>query len=233
MFGKRVLAFPVMAAAALVVTGCAAGSTPGHSGSSTPATVTLGQEFPAMKAAVRSASSVTLSGTVLDSGKRESLDMVLTKSGALSGWVEENGAKFTLLVTHGKPYIKINKAFLKQAQVPTTTCKTVCGKYLELPQSSAQQMTSGLSLTAMVDQAFKTPPTAAQAKVVLTQSQYGGQPAWFGRYGTYTVDIARGGKPYLLAMTAQNGQVLQFSGWDTATVPGPPKARKIVSVTQL
>jgi hypothetical protein len=233
MFAQRVLAFPVLAAAAaLGVAGCAAGSAPSHS-SSSPTTVTLGQEFPAMKAAVRSASSVTLSGTVLDSGKRESLDMVLTKSGALSGWVEENGAKFTMLVTGGKPYIKVNRAFLKQAQVPTTMCRRLCGKYVELPQSSAQQMTSGLSLTAMVDQAFKTPPTSAQAKVVLSPSQYGGQPAWFGRYGTYTVDIARSGKPYLLAMTARNGQLLQFSGWDAATVPGPPKASQILSITQL
>jgi hypothetical protein len=195
--------------------------------------VTLGQEYPPMKAAVGAATSVVLSGTVLENGKRESLDMVLTKSGALSGWVTEGTGKFTILVTRGKPYIKVNKAFLREAQIPASACKTVCGRYFELPGSSAREMTSGLSLTAMVDQAFNTPPTPKQAKVRLTPAQYGGQPAWFGRYGTYTLDIARSGKPYLLAMTAKNGQVLQFSDWDSASVPGPPRHRKLVTLAQL
>jgi hypothetical protein len=104
---------------------------------------------------------------------------------------------------------------------------------LEDPRSSARSLTSGVSMTAMVNKAFGTPPTPAEARVRLVPAQYRGQPAWVGRYGSYTVDIARTGQPYLLAVTARNGQVLRFSGWDTALVPGPPPASQLVTPAQL
>jgi hypothetical protein len=43
-------------------------------------------------------------------------------------------------------------------------------------------------MTAMVNKAFGTPPTPAEARVRLVPAQYRGQPAWFGRYGSYTVE---------------------------------------------
>src|SRR5260370_403745 len=107
----------------------------------------------------------------------------------------------------------------RRARVPVAACATVCGKYLELPRSSAKSLTTGVTLTGMVSQAFGTPPTPAEARVRLVPAQYRGQPAWFGRYRSYTVDIARTGKPYLLAWTAHNGQALGFFRWDTPSVP--------------
>jgi hypothetical protein len=230
----HVLATTLLAAAAVVVMAACggSGSTAGHPSSPGSPTRTLGQEFPAMKAAVRAATSVAISGTVMMHGQRESLDIILTKSGSLSGSVSVGGRMFTILVTGGKPYIKISKAFLQEAHLPVGVCATVCGKYVELPPSSAKTLTSGLNITAMANQAF-TAPTAAQASVRLVPAQYRGQPAWFGRYRSYTVYIARTGKPYVLGMTAKNGQVLRFSGWNTATVPGPPPASQLVTPTQL
>ncbi len=234
MLRVRVLAASMLAAAAVVVAACGgSGSTSGRPSSSVSPTLTLGQEYPAMKAAARAATSVAVYGAVLVKGRRESLDMILTRSGSLSGWVSEGGSRFTVLVTGGKPYIKINRAFLRRARVPVAACATVCGKYLELPRSSAKSLTTGVTLTGMVSQAFGTPPTPAEARVRLVPAQYRGQPAWFGRYRSYTVDIARTGKPYLLAWTAQNGQVLRFSGWDTASVPGPPSASQLLTPAQL
>ena len=232
MVRTRVLAAPVLAAAVAVTAACGGSSPSGPSSSASP-TLTLGQEFPAMRAAVEAATSVAFSGSVLVQGKLESLNMILTKSGSLSGSVTERGITFTILVTAGKPYIKLNKAFLQAAHAPAGACAIACGKYLELPASQARPLTSGLTITALARQAFGTPPTPAQASVRLVPALYGGQPAWFGRYRSYTVDIARTGKPYLLAMTAKNGQRLRFSGWDTASVPGPPPASQLVTPGQL
>lgn len=234
MLRTRVLAIPMLAAAAAVAVAACGGS--GSTSGSQPSnsqTLTLGQEFPAMQTAVRAATSVAFSGSLLVNGKRESLDMILTKSGSLSGSVTEGGVTITVLVTGGKPYIKLNAAFLRLAHLPAAACATACGKYLALPSSQAKSLTSGLSMSTLANQAFGTAPTPSQAAVRLVPAQYDGQPAWFGRYRSYTVDIARTGKPYLLAMTAKNGQVLRFSNWDTASVPGPPSASQLVTPAQL
>jgi len=234
MVRVRVLSL-MLAVTAVAVAACGgsgSGSGSGRASASASPALTLGQEFPAMKAAVRSATSMSMHGAVLENGKRVSLDLVLTKSGSVSGWVNEGGGKLTILVTHGKSYVKVNRAFLQQAHVSVIFCAIVCAKYLELSSSMARSLTSGLSLTSMDNQAFGTPPTPAQAKVRLVAAQYRGQPAWFGRYGSYTLDIARSGKPYLLAMTARGGQVVRFSDWDTASVPGPPPASQLVTPAQ-
>ena len=246
MLRSRVLVTPVLAAATVVAVAACGGSTSSNPSSPAPpaspasssvspasSATTLGHEYPAMLAAVRSATSVKIFGIVLMHGKREGLDMILTKSGSLSGSVTENGVSFTILVTGGKPYIKINKAFLQLAHLPAAACATACGKYLELPRSQAKSITSGLNLSALTSQVFAKPPTAAQGAVRLVPSQYRGQPAWFGRYRNNTVDIARTGKPYVLALTGSNGEVLRFSGWNTATVPGPPPASQLVTASQL
>src|SRR5215467_13589399 len=104
----------VLAAAVVVAMAACGGSGSASGGPSSP-TVTLGQEWPAVKSAVQAATSVAVSGNFLMNGKRESLDIILTNSGSLSGSVTVAGHTVTLLVTGGKPYVKINSAFLQQA----------------------------------------------------------------------------------------------------------------------
>ena len=186
-----------------------------------------------MKAAARAATSVAVSGVVMDNGQRESLDVILTKSGSFSGSVAVGGRSFSILVTGGNAYVKLSRTVLQQAHLPVAACATVCGKYLELPRSSAQSLTSGLSLTTLISKVFNSPPTPSQARVRLVPAQYRGQPVWLGRYRSYTVDIARSGKPYLLGWTASKGQALRFSGWNTASVPSPPPASQVVTPAQL
>src|SRR5258708_15894391 len=76
----------MLAAAGDVVTACGrSGSTSGRPSSSVSPTLTLGQEYPAMKAAARAATSVAVYGAVLVKGRRENLDKIFTKSRALTG----------------------------------------------------------------------------------------------------------------------------------------------------
>ncbi len=228
MWRVRFAAVPAVAVATAALVAACGGGSATSSPSSASRPLTLGQEFPAIKKAVRAATSVQVSGTVLASGQRESVDLTVTTSGAATGWVTENGAKVTILVTHGKSYVLVNAAFLKLANVSTAICSTVCGKYLLTSGSSASSISSGLSMKSMVDQGF-TAPTKSQAKAQLTPTVYQGQPAWFVRWSSYTAYIARQGAPYVLLITDKNGQVLHFSGWDTASVPGPPSASDIVT----
>src|SRR5258708_9340042 len=71
MLRVRVLAASMLAAAAVVVAACGgSGSTSGRPSSSVSPTLTLGQEYPAMKAAARAATSVAGYGAVLVEGRR-------------------------------------------------------------------------------------------------------------------------------------------------------------------
>src|SRR5260370_8829136 len=109
----------MVAAAAVVVAACGgSGSTSGRASSSVSPTLTLGQEYPAMKAAARAATSVAVYGAVLVKGRRGSLDMILTRAGSLSGWVGEGGSRVTRPVARGQPSIKINKGFSPRAPLP-------------------------------------------------------------------------------------------------------------------
>src|SRR5260370_13412229 len=109
----------MVAAAAVVVAACGgSGSTSGRASSSVSPTLTLGQEYPAMKAAARAATSVAVYGAVLVKGRRESLDMILTRSGSLSGWGGGGGSRFTVPVTGGQTHIQINKGLLPRGRMP-------------------------------------------------------------------------------------------------------------------
>src|SRR5258708_14781053 len=87
----------MLAAAGDVVTACGrSGSTSGRPSSSVSPTLTLGQEYPAMKAAARAATSVAVYGAVLVKGRRGSLVMFLTMGRSLSGLGDEGGRRFTV-----------------------------------------------------------------------------------------------------------------------------------------
>ncbi len=137
-----------------------------------------------------------------------------------------------MLTTHGRSYVKINRAYLKVFGFRLSVCPRVCGKYIAWPVYAS--LTSGLSLSTLLDKAIAYVPTTAGSGTLLKATQFKGQPAWSVHgVGGYTVYMARTGKPYLLGLTASNGRSIRFSEWNTATVPGPPPASLIVTPSQL
>src|SRR5258708_15274088 len=109
----------MLAAAGDVVTACGrSGSTSGRPSSSVSPTLTLGQEYPAMKAAARAATSVAVYGAVLVKGRRERLDMNFTQARSLSGWGREGGRRVTRLLTRGQPPLQVHQGFFPAAPPP-------------------------------------------------------------------------------------------------------------------
>jgi len=232
----RALAVPAaVVASALLMTACGAGSGGGSGPSGSPAAggtaaPTLGQEYPAIKSAALSATSVRLSGSVVQGGKRLGLDMALVKPADAAGSVSEGGTRFTIVAVSGKAWIKINRPFLRLSHLPTSLCAKACGKYLVAPASAAADFTN-FRLASLLRTMFKHGPNAAESRLKLTTTQFGGQPAWSVSGEGVTMYISKGSTPYLMSMTF-HGQHVSFSDWNTAKVTAPP-ASKVLTLAQL
>jgi hypothetical protein len=220
IMNTRLLAGPALAlAAAVSISAC---------GSSAASPPTLSKEFPAMKTAATSAKSVHIAGQL----NSDTLDMTTTRAGELSGTSGHNGVEFTVLVVNSKSYIKVTKTFLSLAKAPAAACAKFCGKWVQAPPSTTSQLTSGLSMSQLVDGIFAKVPTKQEGSKELKSTEFRGQPAWSVEHDGTTVFIARHGKPYLLGYT-KGGQGLNFSDWNTATVPGVPAPDQVVQISQL
>jgi len=212
-------------AGVLLVAGCG-GSGGSGGGAGHPAQLTLGKEFPAVKAAALAATSVRMSGSVVQDGKALSLDMAFVKPSSAAGSVSQAGTSYTIVVTPAQDYIQISKEFLKAGSLPASLCARACGKYLEISSSSAAAF-SGLSMGSMVSSEM----SKDEAGIKLTAGQYRGQPAWTGSGGGETFYISKGSTPYLLSVS-KNGQTVSFTGWDSTTI-APPPAGEMLTTAQL
>jgi hypothetical protein len=218
----------VLLASALLLAACG-GSSGGSSGGGS-GQLTLGKEFPAVEAAAKNATSVRMSGSIVQNGQPISLDMTLVKPSSSAGSVSEGGTSYTIVVTPDKDYIQISKQFLQQSKLPAKLCAKVCGKYLEVSPSSAASF-SDLTMTSLVSGVFSKPLSKSEAAIKLHAGQFQGQPAWVGSGGGETFYLAKGGTPYLLSASKQ-GQTISFSGWNTATVTAP-SASQVETTAQL
>jgi hypothetical protein len=221
---KRFAGSVLGACAAVSLCACGSSGSPSSSSSAAP---TLGQEYPAIKAAVQSADSVRVIGTVSNNGTAESLNMVVTRSGELSGQAGEAGKNFTILLTGGKAYIKVTKPFLKVAGLPASDCSSLCGKWVVAPSGTASQLTSNVTMRRLVGSLFRKAPTGAEANQRMKSATYQGQAAWSAHGEGATLYVASTGKPYLLGVV-KGSQSVRFTDWNSATVPGPPPASDIV-----
>lgn len=133
------------------------------------------------------------------------------------------------MLTPSQSYIKISKQFLRVNKLSASVCAKVCGKYLEISSSSVPSL-AGITMSRLISTVFK-PLIKGEAAIKLTADQYEGQAAWSGQDDAGSIYIARGGSPYLLAVS-QSGNYLSFSGWNTTTVSEPP-ASKVITAAQL
>jgi hypothetical protein len=113
-------------------------------------------------------------------------------------------------------------------------CRRVCGKYVQVPVADAQAMTGVLSMTGLIDRLFGSLPSLAKTSGgYFGPAIYQGQSALQFRDRGYSMEVARTGTPYPLAITAPNGQYLDFSDWNAVTLPSPPPASELVRLSQL
>jgi hypothetical protein len=186
-----------------------------------------------MRATLRAARSVHITGSIARDGKTAGVNLGLTRSGELSGQISESGAVLTILEMHGHAYLKLSAAFLRVAHLPATACRRFCGKYLEYPAAESYVRLGDLNMASVTHSLTSTPDREV---TLLGMVSLGGQLAWLlqDSHGN-SVYVAAQGKPYLLrVVSGPPGQdSVNLSDWNAARIPGPPPASQIVNPSQL
>jgi len=186
-----------------------------------------------MSAALRTASSVHISGTVKQGSRTEGVNVGITRSGEFSGQITENGAVITVLSTHGHAYLKLNAGFARIAHLPATVCSHFCGKYLEYPAARAHVLFAHLNMASMT---HSITSTQAREVKLLGAVTVAGQPAWLLQDShENSVYVAARGKPYILrAVGPPPGEdSASLTQWNAVRIPGRPPASQVVSLSQL
>ena len=186
-----------------------------------------------MSAALRTARSVHISGTVRQGGKTLRMNLGLTGSGGLSGQIYENGAAFTVLATHGHVYLKLSAAFLRLAHLPASACSRYCGKYLEYPAARSRGLLTQLSLASLTHSLTRTPASKIKLFGAVTA---GGQPAWLLQdQRENSIYVAAHGRAYVLRVVGPRPglDVANLTQWNAVQIPGPPPPGQIVHPRQL
>jgi len=186
-----------------------------------------------MSAALRTASSVHISGTVRQGGKTLGVNLGITRSGGLSGQISENGAAFTVLATHGHIYLKLSAAFLRLAHLPASACSLYCGKYLEYPAARSRGLLTRLSLASVTHPLTSTPASKIE---FLGAVIVGGQPAWLLQDPrANSIYVAARGKPYVLRVVGRppGENSANLTQWNAVQIPGPPPPSEVVHPRQL
>jgi len=224
-------------AAAAIVLAAACGSA--GSSTSTPSTAAASRPpSPSVltgkvRTALQNAKSVHVNGMVNQDARKVSLNVSLTHAGGVSGQLAINGAQFGILSSAGHTYIKLTSGFVKYTHLPPSVCSLMCGKYLKTSADQSRSMVGGLTMSSLFGKVSSASPDYTYAGTATVN----GQPAWIlhGRTGG-TAYVAAHGQPYPLRFTApaaQGGGHLDFTQWNTATIPPPPPASKVVDLNQL
>jgi hypothetical protein len=232
----RWCAGPAGTAAVMLLAACGGGSAPSasHSASASaspsvgrpPATAVLGKQ---VNSALKSATSVHMSGTITQGGSTTTIDIDLTRSNDVYGQLGYNGKPFTMLATQGHAYIKVTAATtLKEMGLPSAACPLVCGKYFEMTTAQSKNMLSGMSWSGFWGQLNSTPRLSYVRTVTLD-----GQPTWEIKTtdGT-TAYVAAQGTHYPLRVMQRSGRI-DFTQWNSVTIPSPPPASQVVDMNQL
>jgi hypothetical protein len=161
---------------------------PGMTGSGPSRRPDVAGLLPHMSAALRTARSVHISGTIRQGGKTLGLNLGLTRSGGLSGQIYENGTAFTVLATHGHIYLKLSAAFLKLVHLPASACSLYCGKYLEYPAAISRGQLTRLNLSSVTHSLTRTPASKVKFLGAVTTR---GQLAWLLAGSTRKLDLRR------------------------------------------
>lgn len=212
----------------------AAGVAAAGCGSSPAGSKAAADLMPKVQAAAKGAQSVHMAGSVTQGSQKVTIDMSFSGS-SVAGTVGLNGASFVLLSLNGHTYIKLDAAFLKYAKAPAIACVTICGKYVELPASSASQIAGSLSLKLLMKRVFsnKNMSSAAASGCVFSPATVNGQSVLQCSQGEYTVDVAARGKPYLVYFTGPHGEHIAFSDWNAVTLPAAPPADQVIGLSKL
>jgi hypothetical protein len=217
----------VLATGALLLGACSSGVThaPGANGPSVSSLIS------SMKDGFAHASSVRVSGTLTEQGKTVTLDLGMLASGDMSGKLTVDATQLTLLVTSGKAYELVTKAFFKTIQqsshVPDSLCAKMCGKYLAVPGSAFASFDFP-SIRREIEKKLPVPSSAPH----VTSTTYNGVAAYKLSGQGVALYVAAHGTHYLLAVAEPSKfGTLNFSDWNAVAPVSPPPASQIYTTS--
>lgn len=226
------VAVPALAAAGLTACGgSAARSQPGssQSASARPATAAIA----GMKTAIRTATSVHLTGSLSETGgKTVGLNVGLTRSGLFSGTVAEGGTTLTIINAGGRVYIKATRAFLAQLGVPAAVCSLMCGKYVAMSSAQGDALAGQLNMTQLLQEISGRLPAFTSSGTRIINGQLA--QVLRGADGS-TLAVAATGRQYPVeAISPHHSRgSISFSRWNSVPPPVTPPARQVIDLSKL
>jgi hypothetical protein len=230
----------------LLVAACGSGgtATPGASASGgthnsasvgTNASASGGPDAAALRsqmvAAMKQARSVHVNGSISQGAQRTALDVVMTQAGGIGGTLSVGGHPIAVRTSRGHAYILVSRSLTKSQKLPPAACALMCGKWLKASGSELQSLTSDAGWTKIIG-AFEA-PMASETVSYHGKATVNGQPALMLNFvGFATVYVAAQGTPYPLRIQFGANRIA-FSDWNTAKLPPPPPASKVITTGQL
>ncbi len=186
----------------------------------------------AAKTAADSASSVHVTGSIVNAGSTIALDMELLTGSGGRGKLSQNGLSFELVETGGSVYIKGSPAFY-QHFAGAAAAQLLQGKWLKAPANTGSFATLGslTDLRKLLDSTLSSHGTLAKGATTKVEGQEAVGVKDLSRGGT--LYVATSGKPYPLQITkgGSGGGTVTFSHWNApVTVTAPTNA---VDLSQL
>jgi hypothetical protein len=235
--------WPVAAVAAttgllLAACGTAGGAKPGNSvsteganpSSSASAKPNVAALRSAVVATIKNARSVHVSGTGTQGSQQVAMDAILTTSGGLAGKLTIGSHSVKLLTTPRHTYVDMTRSVFRWQKIPLSACALMCGKWLAAPNSVRKSLAGDVGWNTIV--AVWAGLLAHDVVAYGGRATISGQPAVKLSVVGGAAYVAAHGPPYLLRIQAGPSQ-FTFSDWNTAALPSPPPASKVVTPSQL
>ena len=173
--------------------------------------------------AMKSAKSVTLSGSINNSGTTVGVDLGLTSNGEASGSIVESGQKIDVVLLRSKDYVKAPAGFWQASgHLSAVQATRIAPDWVEVPSSLASSFSS-LSIRSLSESLSTDNGVLSKAgsKTVDGDATVGVRSSKGG-----TLWVRSSGTPYPLAITGSlntRSIDVHFSKWNATPAPKAPK----------
>lgn len=223
---KLVHAIGAVVAAGVVAAAC--GSSGGGASSNGIANDSATQILTTAVNALKSASSVSVSGTKITNGKPTTLNGSFFANGDADASVTLNGSPVHLVKVGSNDYINAPSSYWAASGVPSVDLAAVSNVWVKIPDSVIHAG-SQLSLAGLASHLDKNLGTLSKG----SSSNVDGEAVIAVISSTQgTLYVATAGTPYPVEVVGKpgsaNGGTLNFSHWNTATPPTVPAGAKTI-----
>ena len=213
----------VLAAAGMVLAGCGSAGVTNAPGPGHPSVASL---IRSMKAGFASARSVRVSGDLPIHGHSVAADILMFRSGDMSGTMRAGSTTIKLLRVNGTTYEYVTNEFFNAIRasqhIPASACALMCGKYLKVPT----RVFSFLSLPRLAASTQREVPVPSAVPHIRSVT-YRGRAAYEIIDNGLQIYLAASGTHYLLGLIDHKLGTLNFSDWNTVPPVSPPPTSKI------